>query len=381
LINLGFNKPETRTVLFWDNEESKAIIGDEWINRFVKGHAWRLIQSPKSFLNSKEEVETVFWGRVRWLWDIITPIIRNLRDRCIMATWYEITDVKLWRPVRFHNTDEVLDKKAQDRLEQYARNAWFGNIEFEFEPIAAAKTFENPELLDWRLLLVADFWWWTSDFSIVDYTKDWIGKILSNEGVYVAWNSFDQELSLRFFSQFLGNWTQFKSWSRLLPIPSNPYFILSDWKLIHQLNDKKVRQSIRDIQWAIDEDAINRLLEITENPELWYEYFRMVESTKIASSTNDPVTWTAHFFRRAFEFVLAEKTFRAITAEQLEKIREALQNSLRLAWVNSERVGKILLVGWTGQLKVVQEMLESELWSWKILKGDTFNAIGKGLSM
>jgi hypothetical protein len=29
LINLGFNKPETRTVLFWDNEESKAIIGDE----------------------------------------------------------------------------------------------------------------------------------------------------------------------------------------------------------------------------------------------------------------------------------------------------------------------------------------------------------------
>lgn len=381
LINLAPDKPETRTVLFWDNEENKAVIWDEWIARFTQWHTWRLIQSPKSFLNSKEEVETVFWGKVRWLWDIITPIIRNFRDKFITATWYDVTDVKLWRPVRFHNTDEALDKKAQDRLEQYARNAWFRNIEFEFEPIAAAKTFENPELLDWRLLLVADFWWWTSDFSIVDYANDGVGKIVSNDGIYVAWNSFDQELSLRFFSQFLGHWTQFRSWDRLLPIPSNPYFILSDWKLIHQLNDRKVRQAIMDIQWAIDKDAIDRLVEITENPELWYEYFRMVEGAKIASSSNDPVVWYAHFFRRAFQFVLTENAFRTITTEQLSKIRDTLRNSLRLAWIKSEQVGKILLVGWTGQLKVVQEMLESELWSWKILKWDTFNAIGKGLSI
>lgn len=51
LVNLWHNKPETRTVLFWDNEENKAIIWDEWIQYFVNWHTGRLMQSPKSFLN------------------------------------------------------------------------------------------------------------------------------------------------------------------------------------------------------------------------------------------------------------------------------------------------------------------------------------------
>jgi len=381
LINLWVWKPETRTVLFWDNEDNKAVIGDEWIQRFIDGHTWRLIQAPKSFLNSKDDIETVFWGRVRTLWDIITPILQNFRDRFFEVTWNSADYVRLWRPVRFHDTDDSLDRKAQDRLEQYTRNAWFKNVEFEAEPVAAAKTFENPETLEWKLLLVADFWWGTSDFSVVGYSEDQLkASVLANDGVYVAWNSFDQQLSLKYFSWFLWNGTKFRSGDKLLDIPTQPYFLLSDWKLIHQLNDRKVRQWILDIRWwAIDKEAIDRLVEITQNPELGYEYFRMVERAKIASSTQDPVVWSVDFFKKAFEYMLTWSEFKAITQEQVEKIRDALRNSLKLAWVKSEQIWKILLVWGTGQLKVIQDMLEQEVWQWKILQGDTFNAIGRGL--
>lgn len=382
LVNLWHNKPETRTVLFWDNEESEAVIGDDWIQRFIDGHTWRLLQAPKSFLNSKDEIETVFGWRVRWLGDIITPIIADFRDKFRVATWSEADYVRMWRPVRFHDTDEWLDRKAQERLEKYAKDAWFKGVEFEPEPVAAAKTFENPEALNGKLLLVADFWWWTSDFSIVWYSDDWSNaQVLANDGVYVAWNSFDQQLSLRYFSRFLWNGTKFKSGDKELDIPSQPYFLLSDWKLIHQLNDRKVKQWILDIRWSLDQDAIDRLIQITNNPELGYEYFRMVEKAKIATSTQDPVTWNVDFFRKAFDYVLTWADFKRITQEQVEKIRMALRNSLKLAWVDPERIWKILLVWWTGQLKVIQEMLEQEIWNWKILQWDTFNAIGKGLSI
>ncbi len=382
LIQLWKNKPETRTVLFWDNDEQKAIIGDLWIHRFIEGHSGRLIQSPKSFLNSKEEVETIFWGRVRTLWDIITSIITHFRNTVSITIWNEVEYVRLWRPVKFHDTDTLLDKKAQDRLEQYAKNAGFKWVEFELEPVAAAKTFENSRLFEWELLLVADFWWGTSDFSIIGYSGDWKdAKILANDGVYVAWNSFDQQLSLKYFSQFLWNGTQFKSGDKLLSIPSQPYFLLSDWKLIHQLNDRKMKQSILDIRWALDQDAIDRLIEVTNNPELGYEYFRMVEQAKIVSSTQDPVVWNVNFFKKTFDYMLTWEVFRRITQEQVEKIKNALRNSLQLAWVKPEQIWKILLVWWTGQLRVIQEMLESEIWIWKIIEWDTFNAIGKGLSM
>ena len=107
----------------------------------------------------------------------------------------------------------------------------------------------------------------------------------------------------------------------------------------------------------------------------------MVEKAKIASSTQDPVIWNVDFFRKAFDYVLTWVDFKRITQEQVEKIRMALKNSLKLAWVEPKRIWKILLVWWTGQLKVIQEMLEQEIWHWKILQWDTFNAIGRGLSM
>lgn len=191
LINLWKNKPETRTILFWDNEEQKAIIGDQWIQRFIEGYQGRLIQSPKSFLNSKEEVETIFWWRVRTLGDIITPIISHFRAKFYETTGNLVSHVKLWRPVRFHGNDLLQDRLAQDRLEKYARDAGFNSVEFEFEPIAAAKTFQNHKELYGKKLLVADFWWWTSDFSIVNFTDTQEIQVLGSYGVYVAWNSFD----------------------------------------------------------------------------------------------------------------------------------------------------------------------------------------------
>lgn len=381
LVNLGKWKPETRTVLFWDNEEWRAVIGDEWIQRFIEWSPWRLIQSPKSFLNSKEEISTMYWWEKRDLGNIITSIIFDFRRRFQEITNQEALTVRLWRPVKFHDTNDLLDKLAQTRLEQYAKNAGFKNVEFEFEPLAAAKTFENPESLEGKSLLVADFWWWTSDFSIVNFSKNRHMQVLWNSWVYIAGNSFDQKLSLGYFSKFLWNWTQFRSGEKLFEMPSQPYFLLSDWKNIHHLNDKKVKQWILDIRGALDQDALSRLIEITSNPELGYEYFRMVEQAKIATSSHDPIEWHVSFFKKAFDYILTRDQFKQITAEQVEKIRKALKDAMKQSGTKAEDIGKILLVGWTWQLFLIKEMLEQEVWTWKTIEGNTFNAIGTGLSM
>lgn len=381
LLPLWMGRSETRTVLFWDNEANTAVIGDEWIEYFIHWDPGRLIQSPKSFLSAENEVETVFWWKIRNLWDIITPIISHFREKFIAVTWLSPTHIKLGRPVHFHDTNPKQDAVAQNRLEQYTKNAGFTDVEFELEPVAAAKTFQNPEQLDGNALLVADFWWGTSDFSIVVFWKDKQVEVLANSWVYVAGNSFDQKLSLEYFSHFLGRWSKFRAVNKLLDIPSQPYFLLSDWKTIHQMNDKITRQMILDIRWCTDLDAIDRLKEIASNPALGYEYFRMVEQAKIATSSQNPVVWKVEFFKKAFEYQLSRSEFNRITLEQVEKIRNALREAMNQAWVNANDIGKILLVWGTWQLHIIQQMLTTEVWVWKIIQWDTFNAIGRGLSM
>ena len=107
----------------------------------------------------------------------------------------------------------------------------------------------------------------------------------------------------------------------------------------------------------------------------------MVEKAKIASSYNDPVSWNANFFKKAFSYTLNWNRFRQVTIMQIEKIRNALRESLRWAQVHSDDIWKILLVWWTWQLRIIREMLEEEIGNWKIIQWDTFNAIGKWLSI
>lgn len=382
LINLGEWKPETRTALFWDNEEWKTFVGDEGIVRFMDGYSGRLIQSPKSFLNSVEEPKTIYGWKERGLGDIVTGIISDFRDRFIVTTGMTPEHIRLGRPVRFHDSDLSRDELAQNRLESYAKNAGFQSVDFEYEPVAAAKTFEHPEILEGKKLLVADFWGGTSDFSVIDYKQNGEMEVISNDWVYVAGNSFDEKLSLRFFSRFLGNGSQYHTGTKFLDVPNQPYFLLSDWKNIHKIHEKAVRLSVENIRNAADDkDGIDRLLEIISYPELGYEYFRAVEKAKIASSYNDPVQGNLNFFKKACKYSLTGEQFREITAEQIEKIRDALRSTLKHASISNDDIWKILLVGGTGQLRVIQEMLEEEVGRWKILKGDTFNAIGRGLSI
>lgn len=72
-------------------------------------------------------------------------------------------------------------------------------------------------------------------------------------------------------------------------------------------------------------------MEIASTPELGYEYFRMVEQAKIATSTQDPVIGQVNFFKKAFDYTLSRTKFNEITLEQVTKIRRALRESMNQA--------------------------------------------------
>lgn len=273
LINLSKWKQETRTVLLADLEENEFVIWNAAIKRYIEWSVWRLIQSPKSFLNSREGIKTTMLWKILTLTDIVSKIIWDFKEKLEEAIGNNVDSVLIWRPVNFHDDDKELDRLAQKRLEEAASLAWFKNIDFQFEPLAAAKTYQSI-LQKWQeeKVVIADLWWWTSDFSLLHMTSNTM-QVLWNNWVYIGGNNFDRRLSYDFFSPYLWRWTLFNSMWKQLEMPTDYYNILSDWRKLHELWDRKTKQDILWLYWpSLEKDKFWRLCDIVNNPLLCLDY-------------------------------------------------------------------------------------------------------------
>lgn len=376
LINLSMWKQETRTVLLADTEEQEFIVWNDGIRKYIDWSVWRLIQSPKSFLNSREEVKTIMLWNQYTLTEIVWIIIKDFKDRLENIVWNNVDSVLIWRPVHFHDEDEKLDRLAQERLENAAKLAWFKNIEFQLEPLAAAKTYQST-LKKWEeeKVIIADLWWWTSDFSLLHMTSDAM-EVLWNTWVYIGWNNFDRKLSYDYFSPHLWRWTLFNSMWKQLELPTSFYHTLSDWRKLHELWDRKTKHDILWLYWpSLEKDKFWRLCDIINNPLLWYEYFQWVEWTKKQLSQDEVHNWNFNFFTNPLNFQISRVLFEQLIQDEIYRIVKTIEELLTQTWLKPENIDKIFLTWWSSFLPIIQREVEKLLWQWKIVDNERFSSI------
>lgn len=213
LINLLNWAKTDRTCIFYSfDEDWIGIVWQKWFDDSIMWERGRLITSPKKFLKNNEMPEIQILREKYDLTDIISHIIINFKKKLEIEAWEEIDSILVGRPVRFHDTDDELNNLAENRLKTAFKKAWFKNIEFQLEPIWAFNAYKNnhPELTESNnKVLVVDLWWWTSDFSLIETSRNWI-DILWNTWVYVWWDNIDEKLILNYFGNYLWKWAKQK---------------------------------------------------------------------------------------------------------------------------------------------------------------------------
>lgn len=382
LINLDTNKHETRTVVLASTEEMKMIVWTEWIKRYVNWATWRLLQAPKSFLNSQNELKTVLIWKQFTLTEIVASIIKDFKSKLENTLQQSVDHVLVWRPVNFHDENKELDLLAQNRLENATKMAWFKYVEFQFEPLAAAKTYQCT-LESWKKenVIIADLGWGTSDFSLLQMTSDEM-KILWNTGIYIGWNNFDKRLSYDFFCNFIWRLSKQSSMWKTLDMPNYYFHTLSDWKQIYELSDKKNKLDIQSLYArALDKNAFSRLLEIANKPLLWYKYFEQVEGTKKILSTRDSIAWSFWVFENTFDYEISQKIFEELIQDEIWKIIKTVQELLIQTWLKVDEIDKIFLTWGSSFLPIVQREIEALLWKWKIVENERFSSIWYWLTL
>ena len=156
------------TAIFFNNDEETVEYGRAALASYIDGFDGRLMRSMKSILGSPlaETTTDLGDGSAIAYTEIIARFLTHLKRKAEARAGAPIGRAVLGRPVFFVDDDPRADRLAQDQLEAAARSVGFADVQFQYEPIAAAFDYESRQQAE-RLVLVADIGGGTSDFSLV----------------------------------------------------------------------------------------------------------------------------------------------------------------------------------------------------------------------
>src|SRR5580698_3003959 len=225
------------SLLYFERELDRGVgslrshAGAEAITHYLSSDSpGRLMRSLKAYLADRHFNGTSVYGRHLGLADLIGAFLKKLLEAATASLGPIPSRVVVGRPVHFSNErSDAANTFALGQLSQAVRACGFEDVIFEYEPVAAAYSYEQALRQD-ELILVGDFGGGTSDFSILPVgpgaQRNTAGKrvILGSEGVAIAGDAFDRQIVRHLVAPALGFGTEYQaSPDKRLPIPNWPY--------------------------------------------------------------------------------------------------------------------------------------------------------------
>jgi hypothetical chaperone protein len=380
LIPLQDGRASIPTAVFFSFEDASVTFGREAVSRYLQRENGRLMRSLKSVLGSSLIHELTQVGAKRLRFDeIIALFLSYVRDAADGPD-----AVVMGRPVHFVDDDAEADRNAEDQLRRAAQLAGFRDIEFQFEPIAAALDYERHVSAE-ELAFVVDIGGGTSDFSIVRVSPDRRGKpdrksdILAYSGVHIGGTDFDRRLELDAVLPDLGFGAKLRH--KDMETPSWWYHDLATWQRINFLYDQKLFSDIRQVRRDVFEpEKLDRLLEVLENRK-GHALLAGVEDVKIQLSSAEHVTLDLRKLAGIEPIDITRKQFEGAISDQIGKIHATIRTTLSESNVAADAIGSVFLTGGSSRIPVLLATLREAFTQARIVEGDAFGSVATGLAL
>lgn len=376
------------TAVFYSAEDGHRRFGRAAIAAYVDGYEGRLMRSIKSILGSDlmdEATELADGLQVRYI-DVVIAYLRHIRELAQTHWQMPIERAVIGRPVFFVDDDVRRDAKAQATLEKAARAAGLREVQFQFEPIAAALDYESrlPPSDGERLVLIADIGGGTSDFSVVRASAAAHAKvdrrpdILANHGVHVAGTDFDRAVNLAMIMPMLGYNGEGPAGR---PVPSNIYFDLATWHLINTTYSPNRVIELRLMRAMYnDHVAHERLLRVLSQHR-GHDLAARAEAAKIAVSESGAAVIDLGFIEAGLERAYSENEQAAALDDGVARIVDTARDTVRRAQLDAGRIDALYFTGGSTGLNVLVTHLAAAFPSAKIVRGDRYTSVVSGLAI
>ncbi|MFG6412433.1 heat-shock protein [Roseateles sp. DC23W] len=363
-----------------DADGPPRAFGRAAVAAYVEGHEGRLMRSMKSILGSPliDQTTDVGGGRGAKYSDIVSGYLKRLRRLA-----GEPERAVLGRPVFFVDGDPVRDAAAQAQLEGCARAVGFRDVQFQYEPIAAAFDFEQQATRE-QIVLVADIGGGTSDFSLVRVGPERMQRlarrddILASHGVHIAGTDFDRHIELAGLLQAFGYRATGPNGRE---VPSGIFFDLATWHLINTCYAPLRVAEWRGMKsWFADVRQHARLMTVLEE-RLGHELAARAEGAKIAISGGADTTVDLGHIERGLVLPLSEKTAVDALRADLDRIIATAHETVALAGLQADQVDALYFTGGSTGLRLLVDGMAAGFPAAARVTGDRFASVATGLGL
>jgi len=376
---------------FFSDQSSSAplnyVVGKEAIAAYVNdGMHGRFMKSVKRILPRSSFIETRVFNKKLTASDLVTLILKELKQRADAITGVDCPKAVIGRPVFFDDDNAAKDTLAQKRLNQAALNAGFTEVRFQFEPIGAAFAYERT-LKHKEKVLVADLGGGTTDFTFLSLDPERVGEkerqkdIIATGGIYIGGDSFDSSFMWEKGTPYFGKHTLYEAApGKMLNVPVSLFANICSWEQMNFFNGQKIKNDLENYYHYSKKDRqFKNLLTLTEN-NLGYSVFQAIERSKLELS-NQPET-KFQYSRMGIEIdeQVSKVQYEEIIQKDLNKISRYLDEFLLSNNILLTDIDSLFLTGGTSMVSAVKDLFNNKFPNKPIHSADNFISVAKGLA-
>jgi hypothetical chaperone protein len=372
------------TAVFFNTEDRSTHFGRDAVALYLAGTEGRLMRSLKSLLGSSLMQDQTEIGHQRVSFeDIIALFLSELAARAHRQLGVRPARVVIGRPVHFVDDDPERDREAEATLRRAALNAGLGNVDFQYEPIAAAFDYERRVARE-SLVLIVDIGGGTSDFTVVRLGPERMAKteragdVLATTGVHIGGTDFDQRLSVECVMPQFG-------FRHIGPqgreVPSRTFFDLSSWHLINWLYAPKALRQVQELRINyLDTRLHDRLMTVLADRQ-GHRIASEVEEAKIGTSmTKNDVAIDLSFAEPKLSALLRAGDMERLLSALLDSVVACARDCVGRAGLRNDQLDAIYLTGGSSALRPFQSTLRQAFPGTEVIEGDLFGGVASGLA-
>ena len=391
---LGVPTDSYRSLLYLEQVKERGIntlkswSGPAGVEHYLSAEGnGRLMQSLKSFLSSRSLQATEIFGRRHTFLSLIARILQDLRQKAEDQFGVRINAAVVGRPVQFVAAENEDDNQyAENRLKEALHAAGYESVDFELEPVAAARYYESTLDHD-QLILIGDFGGGTSDFSLLRVGPGirrrgrTAADLLGNAGIGLAGDAFDAKIVRHLVAPALGAGSEMRSMNKILPVPGWVYTKLERWHYLSFLKGRDVMEMLRGVQGhAMEPEKIKALIHLIKE-DLGFRLHRAVQAVKCDLSYRPTATFQFSDGSVEIEAALDRNVFEGWIAEEIEKIQTCVDSLFSRSGARYEEVDAVFLTGGTSFVPAVRRIFETRFGGNKIRAGNEFTSVAHGLAL
>ena len=304
----------------------KVEAGQAAIRQFIDNPGdCRFLQSIKTFAASALFQGTLIFARRHAFDDLMEIFLRRLKTYAGGEWPEDVSRVIAGRPVQFAGANPDPDL-ALERYNAALTRLGFPEIHYVFEPVAAAYYFAQTLKSD-ATVLVADFGGGTTDYSLIRFERK-AGRLtatpIGHSGVGIAGDHFDSRMIDHLVAPEIGKGTFFKSFDKVLEVPSGYYANFSRWNQLSVFKTSKEFSDLKTlVRASLEPEKLETFIDLIEHDE-GYPFYQAVSATKMALSQADEAEFHFAPLGRDGHMTVRRADFESWIAPDLARIEGAL---------------------------------------------------------